>query len=170
MIFNHVIKQGVVEQVELEKYFFDYKIAHPEVLIRVGTDSKQAGSKTNYVTTVCFVHPSKGVHIIYKKVVAERVKDIYTRLFKEAELSVEVVDYLKGKNYIIIHLDYSPTKLLKSASTCDAVMGWLKSAGYTVACKPDAFAASSAADAILKKSPTSRKNPHQIKKKTRKSK
>lgn len=144
------VHNQVEEEFDLEKYFFDYKIAHPEVLIKIGTDSKQAGTCTMYVTTVCFVHPSKGVHVIYQKRKLERVKDIYTRLFKEAEMSIEVVDFLKGRTYIAVHLDYT-SKASKSSNAGAAVIQWLKSSGYIVECKPDAFAASKAADGILKR-------------------
>lgn len=135
----------------LQGYVDAYKIKYPDVRIKVGTDSKQSGTKTAYVTVVCFERPSKGVHYIYKKEYRERVKDIFTRLFKEAEYSIEVVDYLSGRENVAIHLDYSGSKTDKSSNAQKAVTQWLKSAGYIIESKPDAYAASHAADRVLRR-------------------
>lgn len=155
---------GVEEIQSFKDYVTNYKQHNSNIEIVVGTDSKQAGTKTMYVTTICFRHERKGVHVIYRKEIAEKIKDIFTRLFKEAEMSRAIVDELDGRNDIAIHLDYSLSKNRKSSNACQAAMDWLKSSGYKVVSKPDAYAASAAADAILHIK-SKRPKAHQRKKK-----
>ena len=148
-MFKRRTETGIENIDSLIDYVNEYKSQYPNIEIVVGTDSKQAGENTMYVTTVCFRHERKGVHVIYRKEKAPRIKDIFSRLFKEAEMSMAIVNELDGRENIAIHLDYSISQNCKSSNACKAAVDWLRSSGYTVVAKPDAYAASAAADALL---------------------
>ena len=180
MIFKKLTPHGEVEISDIRQYVLDFKMKHGfDVQIWIGTDSKQAGPHTLYVTTICMVLPmNHGVHVIYKKLKIDKVPDIYTRLFKEGELSLEVCQALNMDD-VEMHLDYSPNPKRKSHNAGTAVFSWLAGLGeqmkndklvgkqtlypsFTVKNKPLASAASSAADAILRnQNPRRRKRPHQ---------
>jgi hypothetical protein len=164
--FNRHTPFGVEEIEDIQKYVDEYRAKFPKAEIKIGTDSKQAGAVTLYVTAICFVHERKGVHYVYKRETLPRVKDIFTRLFKEAELTVEVVEFLNARDYMAIHADYNTAKTHKSSAAGEAVNGWLIGAGYNVESKPDAFAASRAADAELKRKSGRRRSRRVAKVKT----
>ena len=177
--FKKLTLAGEIDIPNIKEYVLEFKKKHGfDIQIWIGTDSKQSGPNTLYVTTICMVLPfNHGVHIIYKKLKVDKVPDIYTRLFKEGELSLEVCKELDMDN-VEMHLDYSPNPKRKSHNAGTAVFSWLSGLGeqmkqdrelgritpypvFTVKNKPLASAASSAADAILRKqNPRRRRRAH----------
>lgn len=80
---------------DLASYTKDYLRKHTEVSLSVGTDSQNIGGSSVYATVVAFRHPGKGVHYILTKKREPIISDMITRLFKEAEDSIKVAEYLK---------------------------------------------------------------------------
>lgn len=148
---------------DLGQYCREYMKKYPDVRIHVGCDSENNRRKSNYGISVCFRHPSNGVHLIRRIERLKKIRDIFSRLWKEVEYVVEVCEYLEGElnghyprenpdqKLVYAHLDLSSNKKYKSSRVYDAGVGYLKGLGYQVYAKPDAWAASVAADAMCRK-------------------
>lgn len=161
----------------LENYIVDIVINDPTVIVAIGCDSQQKGSKTCYGIAIVFWSPvyRKGAHFIYSKNYIPRQRDKFTRLWKEAEYLLEIGniidEYLRKINYkkpqesdnrgrvIVdhsvyklceIHLDLNPDDTTGSYSVYKAASPWLKSEGFKTLEKPDAYSATYAADRICR--------------------
>lgn len=175
---------------------------HSELIIYVGTDSKQMRKHTMYATAIVLYHVRKGAHIIFNRTKVPKVKDLFTRLYNEVEMTrvtaeelyLEIKDFYnfkwnsnnigvelgdikvdnilkedkeKGTNRleriieeynkellhvkpIICDIDLNPNNLYKSFMVYDTGVGTLKGSGFRVRSKPNAWAASGAADLLCK--------------------
>jgi predicted RNase H-related nuclease YkuK (DUF458 family) len=132
-------------------YAKNYLEKYPDVIVYVGTDSKQLRWITLYATTLCFLHPGKGVHIVFERQKIDKVKDLFTRLWIETELSVKLALNLREHGIeSTIDLDINPSVKYKSNMAHDASIGFVKSHMFVARTKPDAWAASCAADLLCK--------------------
>lgn len=130
-------------------YIRNYIMEHPTVLIFVGCDSKNEVNKTVYATTICFQHPGNGVHVIYRRETVPRIRDLFTRLWKEAENTLSVAEYIRdtcGEKKITLDLDFNSFKIHGSNIAHDAGVGYCVAHGFLVRTKPNAIAATHAAD------------------------
>lgn len=125
--------------------------------ILIGTDSqngkKKRGGNTHYVTVVVFRYGYRGAHFIYQKSEVPKIRDIFKRLFKECELSVEVANYLnENTSYKIkaIELDFNDFKKTESTPLIAGTKGWCESLGYKVMLKSGDMYACKAADHVLR--------------------
>jgi len=135
----------------LENYILNYFNEHENVYLYIGTDSQRKKKKYTYITTICFRQPCNGVHVIYKKHTFERnvIPNLYIKLWKEVELTVEVLNHLVtflDKSKITVDLDYNVLKEYSSNIVHDSAKGWVAALGVNVRSKPNAWAASYAAD------------------------
>ena len=155
---------------DLGEYLRNYYKLNPRVKIFVGTDSLQNGKFTKYVTTVNMLHPehldengnfhySAGVHIVYRRDNVKRIRDIYSRLWRETELTFEVASYVHdalkdvwtqplniNEKIPIVHLDFSAQPKFKSHQVHDVSVGYIKGQGFLCDVKPKAWAATYASD------------------------
>jgi len=134
------IKGDVVDVV---KHTLDVLKKHPNVSIRIGTDSQNMGSVTSYSTVIAYRFGTRGVHYIASKKRVPRIND-----WKEAEDSVEVAEWLTEKinTKVVIDMDYNDDNAHNSHKLISAAKGWANSLGYTVYVKPDELIATRAAD------------------------
>jgi len=135
--------------VEIVKHTMDILKKNPWVEIHVGTDSQSKRRKTTYVTAIAYRYGTRGVHYIYAKDVIPRIRDKYTRLFKEAEMTIEVAEFLKVKSPSVkfeLDFDYNSDEKHFSQKLVTATKGWAESLGYKVNIKPDNQIATKAAD------------------------
>ncbi len=150
MVFR--TRDGVVIE-DIASYVDEWTTKHPESEVYVGCDSQEVGHKINYVTTICMYEFGRGAHVIHCKETIEKpaklnpIANMHPKLWSEVVRSVEVADMLKGvKKKITVHVDYNSKEGEKSNQLYDAGIGYARSRGYDAVGKPDAFAASSAAD------------------------
>ena len=137
---------------DLASYTKDYLRKHKEVILSVGTDSQNIGGSSVYATVVAFRHPGKGVHYILTKKREPIISDIITRLFKEAEDSIKVAEYLKENGVyqpITIDVDYNENEEHRSHKLIPMVKGWILGLGYQMNTKQNIQVASVAADHLL---------------------
>lgn len=142
----------------LAEYVRAYLITKNEPMeIFIGTDAQAVGKqRVKYAKVLCFYTIGRGAHIIYSKVRKDDVKDMYTKLWWEVEYSLEIANYLKDNNIlpntklVTIHIDVSPKLENASNSIYNGAVGYVKSMGFDCETKPNACAASYAADAIVK--------------------
>ena len=145
--------------------------------IYVGCDSLPPKKRlTTFVTVVCIRNLGHGAHILYKKdhVANNKIKvrknkgvetgDIIDRLWHEVELSVGVAEYLRKTGileykdkynrvkslHIDIHLDINPDEMHKSNLVYNSAVGFVKGMGFEFVTKPDAWAATYAADMVCR--------------------
>ena len=127
--------------------------AFPDLKIFIGTDSQNYGGNTVYATVVVFRYGLRGAHYIYNKVKVPRIRDHFTRLYKEGELSIECAEYIQTNSSIKVHaveFDYNNKKVTKSTNLVPVLKGWAESLGYKALVKPDDLIASKAADHIAR--------------------
>ena len=137
---------------DLASYTKDYLHKHNEVSLSVGTDSQNIGGSSVYATVVAFRHPGKGVHYILTKKREPIISDMITRLFKEAEDSIKVAEYLKENGVyqpITIDVDYNENEEHRSHKLIPMVKGWILGLGYQMNTKQNIQVASVAADHLL---------------------
>jgi predicted RNase H-related nuclease YkuK (DUF458 family) len=114
----------------------------------VGTDSQSLAKKTQYITVIAYKYGNRGVHYILKKRGVPQIKDLWTRLWRETELSIDIAETIKKSLNIIpqIDLDYNENENFKSNKLVNASKGLANSLGYKVNIKPHIQIATRAAD------------------------
>lgn len=126
---------------------------HPNAEILIGTDSQNGKKESVYVTTIVFRYGFRGAHFIYQKIKIPKIKNIFTRLFKECEYSMEIAQYLNDNtSYKIkaIELDFNDFKKTESTPLISGTKGWCESLGYKVMLKSGEMYACKAADHVLR--------------------
>lgn len=142
------------EKVELVDYVIQKLVENKHIKIYIGTDSQNYGGFTHYATCVVLRYNQRGGHVLYNKVKVPRIRDHWTRLWKECELSVEAANWLSDNSSIkveFLELDYNTVKITESHKLVSATRGWVESLGYKCRLKPDEMIACKAADFICRK-------------------
>jgi len=121
---------------------------NPFVSIHIGTDSQSIAKQTRYITVIAYRFGNRGVHYILKKSGVPQIKDLWTRLWKETEMSIDVAESIKKRLDIKaeIDMDYNDDENFKSNKLVNATRGWANSLGYKVNIKPHGQIATRAAD------------------------
>ena len=134
------------------EYSKEFLRTNPDGKIYIGTDSQNTRRKSVYATVIAFRYDRKGVHYIYDKRILPKIRDRFTRLWREAEYSVEAAIYLRD-NHLPVHrieLDYNKDKTAGSNMVVNAGTGYVKGMDFDVATKPDELVATKAADHIIR--------------------
>ena len=121
---------------------------YPHLQIYVGSDSQNLGKKTVYCTVIAYKLGNRGVHYILHKKKQIIIKDLWSRLWHETELSIDTAEWLnqKIKVGIEIDMDYNENEVYKSNKLISAAKGWANSLGYKVNVKPQMQIATRAED------------------------
>jgi predicted RNase H-related nuclease YkuK (DUF458 family) len=93
----------------------------------------------------------KGGHVLYAKQRMPRIRDRWSRLWREVELSVALANELQEKGFPkvkFIDLDLNPDPRFKSNDVVRAAVGLVESMGYEARTKPYSLCASYAADKV----------------------
>lgn len=124
----------------------------PYVDIHIGTDSQNQKNYTQYVTVIAYRYGTRGVHIIYTRNKIKKIKDKWSRLWKEAELSVEVAVWFREKINVDIEidLDYNSDAKYYSNVLVNSAQGWITSLGFKSNIKPNNQIATYAADSLCR--------------------
>lgn len=138
------------EVLDVIKYTQKILSEYPHATIHVGTDSQNHRRKTTYAICVCYRIGLRGVHVIYNRQhIKPKIKDRWTRLWKEAEMSIEVAEWIQNNSSFkvkTIDMDYNQDNHHFSARLVSAAKGWAESLGYEVSVKPEEQVATRAAD------------------------
>lgn len=120
----------------------------PYLEIHIGTDSQNTGRKTVYSTVIAYRYNSKGVHYIRSTSSIPKIRDMFQRLWKEAEMTIEVAQWLGTQLNVKVQVDFdfNADECFKSSSLVNSTVGWATSLGYKVNIKPDNQIATRAAD------------------------
>jgi len=138
-------------QVDLVPYIKDIVASKPDTTIFIGTDSQSTKRFTVYATVIVLYYDKKGGHVLFNKTVVPRIKDTFTRLWKEVDLSVGVAQELaKDFDVKYIDLDFNEDKKYQSNSVLLAAVGYVTALGFTARYKPLDTYASRVADVICR--------------------
>jgi predicted RNase H-related nuclease YkuK (DUF458 family) len=132
---------------------------HPYGDITIGCDSQPHGKKVRYAITICMHdidkygggHGAHVIHAIHYDSHTSLKKDLYTKLWAEAELTITAGEMIKdcGKT-INIHLDFNSKETEYSNVLYASGIGYVASLGYKAYGKPHAWASTHAADKLAK--------------------
>ena len=157
---NYTWKKVSEENIEdLAGYIKNHISKYPgEYEIFVGTDSQRMRKRYTvlFAMVICMYRKGKGAHVIYAKYRRSDIKDKYTRLRTEVAYSLEIANYLTERDVLIdpsimtIHIDLSPDIQNDSNKLYKEAIGWVTGMGYNCEAKPNAPAASYAADFVVK--------------------
>ena len=141
-------KNSIGKEIDPIAYTLNIMERFPDVEIHIGTDSYSLSDQTKYVTAIAYRYKESGVHYIHSKQTVPKIKDIWTRLWKETELSIQIAQELKSNKKISleIDMDYNSDENHKSNKLISATKGWANSLGYKVNVKPNNQIATRAAD------------------------
>lgn len=120
--------------------------------VHVGTDSLQVQTYTQFVTVVIVLSPSKGGRVLYTRELVPRIDSLRQRLLAEVWRSLEVALSIQARvrGSLHIHIDANPTERYLSSKYLKELIGMVVGNGFQAVVKPDAFAASHAADYIVR--------------------
>lgn len=121
---------------------------------------------TSFVVVVVIYRVGKGAHVVHKKFVEnnKKYRTTWDRLWHEVEIAVDVAKYLRDSGILElhtknksmksltmdIHIDINPNKEHLSNKVYNAATGYIKGCGFDWHAKPEAPAASYAADHICR--------------------
>lgn len=147
------------EEVDLRSAIEAELREYPNVEVTIASDSQQRGQNTEYVTVVTLIRPGKGGRVLFNREMIPRVRDLRERLWKETwrstELAMELTDTPDiGERMRIeiqaIHIDANIDPKHKSSKYVEELVGLVVGQGFNAVVKPEAWAASHAADHAVK--------------------
>ncbi len=122
--------------------------------ILVGTDSEHFDHKIDFITVIVVHRVGVGARYFWRREVIQKNLGLYERLWNEAILSLKIGQELlkilvneKLNFRFELHLDLSTTG--KSSSTVKELINLIRSYGFEVKIKPEAYAASKIADRLI---------------------
>ncbi|HKX45961.1 MAG TPA: ribonuclease H-like YkuK family protein [Planctomycetota bacterium] len=122
------------------------------VALHVGTDSKNRGRTTHFVTAVALLHPGRGGRILYRTAREPLMANLAQRLIHETQLSLEVATELASlaRSEVVLHIDANPDERHRSSRYARSLAGMGLGCGFEVRLKPHAWCASHVADHVVK--------------------
>jgi uncharacterized protein len=143
---------GEVEVPDILQFVKDAAAAGEAV--HVGTDSLQDGRYTRFITVVAVLKPSKGGRAAYSQEITPRMTSLRERLMKEVWRSVELgmllAPLLPDEVKLNVHVDANPNEKFMSSKYVQELVGLVVGQGFNVKIKPDSWAATHAADHIVR--------------------
>lgn len=120
--------------------------------VHVGTDSMQSRRFTQFVTVVVILTPGKGGRVAYRRDVVPRIASLRERLLREVWRSVELgllfSPIVAGE--LTVHIDANPVVAHKSSAYVQELVGLVVGQGFKALIKPHSWAASHAADHVVR--------------------
>ena len=120
--------------------------------VHVGTDSLQLARHTRFVTVVAILTPRRGGRAIWRREVRPRIASLRERLLREVWLSVELGLALHPivPGPLSVHIDANPMETHRSSRYVQELVGLVVSQGFRAVIKPESWAASRAADRMVR--------------------
>jgi predicted RNase H-related nuclease YkuK (DUF458 family) len=129
--------------------------------VHVGTDSLQLARVTRFVTVVAILNPGRGGRAAYTRETCPRITSLRQRLMREVWLSVDLGLKLHPvvPGDLTVHIDANPVVTHRSSAYVQELVGLVVSQGFRAQVKPGSWAATHAADRLVRavpRPPTSR--------------
>ena len=120
--------------------------------VHIGTDSMQTRRFTQFVTVVVILTPRKGGRVAYRREVVQRITSLRERLLKEVwksvDLGLQFTSIVEGD--LTVHIDANPVVAFKSSAYVHELVGLVVGQGFKALIKPESWAASHAADHVVR--------------------
>ncbi len=131
---------------------FVHEHAREGQVVHLGTDSLQRARHTRFVTVVAVLTPGKGGRAIWTRTTCPRIVSLRERLLRETWLSVELGLRLDPvvPGPLHVHIDANPVERHKSSAYVQELVGLVVSQGFRAVIKPESWAASRAADRLVR--------------------
>ena len=126
----------------------------PNLKVYIATDSQDQGGYTTYATCIVYRYGNRGAHYIYFKEKIDRIRDMYTRLYGEAERTLEAARMIDSEIPIAfeaLEFDYNTIPKWASNKLVSSIGGWIKGLNYKVEFKGPNMIASKAADHVCRR-------------------
>lgn len=119
--------------------------------VHIGTDSKNRGDWTHFVTVIAIPRSHGGGRVIYRAERAPLMHSLAQRLIHEAQLSLEIASELDDQftQDLVIHIDVNEDERHKSSKYARSLAGMGLGSGFQVRLKPEAWCASHVADHVV---------------------
>lgn len=156
------------EKIDLRGTIESELASFPGAELHIGSDSQQVGKDTEYVTVVVIHRPAKGGRVFFCRERVPRIRELRERLWKEVWRSTELAMELTSTPDIgsvpeisvaAVHIDANVDPKHKSSKYVEELVGLVMGQGFNAIVKPEAWAASHAADHAVKHKDERRK-PH----------
>ena len=123
-----------------------------ERVIHVGTDSKNRGPFTDFVTVIVVLNPGRGGRVYYRRERVKRAPSLPVKLLREAEMSIEVANTLSQSvaHDIVVHVDANEDARHRSSDYVQMLAGMVVGHGFKVQLKPASWCATHVADHVVK--------------------
>lgn len=124
-----------------------------DIKIYIGTDSQNHKRKSHYALVVVLHYGNNGGHVLYHKEIVPRIRDRFSRLWKEVEMSMELAQYLEAQGLpkaTYIDLDLNPDPKFRSNDVLRAALGYVTGQGYVPRIKTEGEIATRVADKLCK--------------------
>lgn len=123
-------------------------------IVHVGTDSLQTGRYTQFVTVIVILSPrtdgvGHGGRVFYTRDIVPRVTQLRERLMKEVWKSVELAMQIQSPD-LTVHIDANPDTKHMSSKYLQELVGLVVGCGFKALWKPDSWAATHAADHVVR--------------------
>jgi predicted RNase H-related nuclease YkuK (DUF458 family) len=144
-------RMGTGERVELVPHIRSVLQKDPNVEILVGTDSQNKADFTTYATAVVLRYQGNGAQVVYTRERVDKITDLWTRLWREVELSIKIASRLSeaaGIPVKRIDMDLNEDPRYGSHRLYSAAVGYVKAHGYETQTKPGLMIASWAANVL----------------------
>lgn len=156
------------EEVDLRSAIAAELRAYPDAEVTIASDSQQRGEKTEIVSVVTIIRPGKGGRVFFCREYVPRIRDLGPRLWEEtwrsSQLAMELTQTDGAFDHApvtiqAIHIDANVDPKHKSSQYVEALAGLVVGMGFQAVVKPQAWAASHAADHAVKHK-DERSKPH----------
>jgi predicted RNase H-related nuclease YkuK (DUF458 family) len=143
------------EESEIIKNIINFiKNTEKSTKIYIGADSKNIRNhkKTQFIVAVVIHYSgSRGSKMFALSKTVPVIRSVNQRLLEEAFYAMEIALKLReevGERFLSVHLDINPNPIHKSSGVIREAVGMISGQGLNFKIKPDALAATSAADYI----------------------
>lgn len=142
--------------------------AYPDAQVTIASDSQQRGQNTEFVSVVTIIRPGKGGRVFFCREMVPRIRELGPRLWQETWRSTELAMELTKTDGAFelakipvhaIHIDANVDAKHKSSKYVEQLVGLVIGQGFNAVVKPEAWAASHAADHAVKHK-DERSKPH----------
>jgi predicted RNase H-related nuclease YkuK (DUF458 family) len=143
-------KLTLYQVIEMMKCYIQEEPKHKYKIV-IGTDSQTSKGATIFVSAVVLHRVGKGARFFFQKEVDKPNTNLYQRIYKETEMSLQLVSTLKEQKIELlsdwpleIHLDIGQKG--ETRKFIKELVAWVTSVGYVAKIKPQSYGASYVAD------------------------
>lgn len=138
----------------VEKTILAEKIQNNRLKVCIGTDSQIRGNDVDFASVIVFIREKKGGFMFIQNSCIKRTMTLRERMILEVSRSVEIAydlcELLDAYDVDLeVHADINTDPQFESNIALKEAMGYIKSMGFALKMKPDAFASSSCADKVI---------------------